>query len=91
MYDKPESKDDREHNKRTKALAESIKAQSIIELQEDRFNAVTGFKSQASFLQYFKRLTEERKRNEGNYGNWFSTYKHLFNFCQRQGHKICRL
>jgi len=80
IYDKPETKTDREHNKRTRELADNIKAKRIIELQENRFNVNTGFKSQCSFLQYFKKLTEERKREEGNYGNWFSTYKHLYNF-----------
>jgi hypothetical protein len=80
LYDKPETKLEREHNKRTKELAENIKSKRIIELQERRFNVNTGFKSQASFLQYFKKLTEERKRSAGNYDNWYSTYKHLWNF-----------
>jgi integrase len=80
LYDKPATKTDREHNKRTRELAESITAKRIIELQENRFNVNTGFKSQSSFMQYFKKLTEERKSHQGSYGNWYSTYKHLFNF-----------
>jgi integrase len=80
VYDKPATKQEREHNKRTKDLAENIRSKRILEIQDNRYNVVTGFKSQASFLQYFKKLTDERKRSEGNYGNWYSTYKHLVKF-----------
>lgn len=80
IYDRPSTSAEREHNKRTNSLAENIKAKRILELQEGNYNVVTGFKSQASFIKYFKQLTDERKRSQGNFGNWDSTYKHLLGF-----------
>jgi integrase len=79
-YEKPSTKEEREHNKRTRDLAENIKSKRILEVQDNRYNVITGFKSQGSFLQYFKKLTEERRRSAGNYGNWYSTNKHLLGF-----------
>lgn len=80
LYEKPVTPAEREHNKRTKTLAESIKAKRIIEMQDGNYNVITGFKSQASFIKYFKQLRDERKSSESNFGNWDSTYKHLVGF-----------
>ena len=57
LYEKPTTKDEREHNRRTKELAENIRSKRIIEIQDKRYNVSTGFKSKGSFLQYFKKLT----------------------------------
>lgn len=82
IYEKPTTTVEREHNKRTNLLAESIKAKRILEMQEGNYNVVTGFKSQASFIQYFKQLTNDRKSSESNFGNWSSTYKHLLGYAK---------
>jgi len=84
LYKKPTTPIQREHNKKTNLIAESVKAKRILEIQEERYNVKSGFKNQASFLVYFKTLTESRKQNEGNYANWYSTYKHLLNFCNNR-------
>ncbi|WP_175635102.1 site-specific integrase [Pedobacter ghigonis] len=80
VYEKPKTTLEKEHNKRTLAIAEQIKAKRILEMQESHFNIHTGFKSQANFLAYFKELIREKKKSEGNYGNWKSAYKHLVAF-----------
>lgn len=80
LYDKPKSQVERDHNKRTKVLAESIRAKRVLDIQEDKYNIHTGFKRQGSFIEYFKRLTRERRKEVTNYGNWYSTCKHLVNF-----------
>lgn len=73
----PKSKDDKEVNKKTLQLAETIRAQRQIEIQ----NGVYGFrdneKQKASFTNYIELLTEKRKDSLGNYGNWDSMLKHL--------------
>ncbi|WP_426581246.1 phage integrase SAM-like domain and Arm DNA-binding domain-containing protein [Mucilaginibacter sp. R-33] len=84
LYEKPVTSNEREHNKRTKNLADTILAKRLIEMQEGNYNVVTGFKSQASFIKYFKQLTNERKGSGGNFGNWDSTYKHLLSFAKGQ-------
>ena len=43
------------------------------------------YKQQGSFLDYFKQLTENRKRSQGNYGNWQSTYQILLKFTDGKG------
>lgn len=71
------TKDEKEVNKKTLQLAETIKAQRQIEIQ----NGVYGFrdneKLKGSFLNYVEALTEKRIENKGNYGNWDSMLKHL--------------
>lgn len=77
LYTNPKTPIDKNHNKETLQLAESIKAKRQLELQ----SSTNGFKSKellkANFLDYFQKLTDERKESAGNYGNWDSTLKHL--------------
>ena len=67
LYKKPKTQLDREHNKKTVALAESIKAKRILEIQEQRYNVKIGFNSQTSFLSYFKKLTDSRIQNSNKF------------------------
>tara|TARA_R100000306_G_C4375381_1_gene141738 strand:- start:1622 stop:2716 length:1095 start_codon:yes stop_codon:yes gene_type:complete len=71
------TKEEKEVNKKTLQLAETIRAQRQIEIQ----NGVYGFrdneKLKASFIDYIELLTEKRKDSTGNYGNWDSMLKHL--------------
>ncbi|GGW61285.1 site-specific recombinase XerD [Winogradskyella epiphytica] len=73
----PKSKDEKKVNKKTLQLAETIRAQRQIEIQ----NGVYGFrdneKLKASFINYIQLLTEKRIDSKGNYGNWDSMLKHL--------------
>ncbi len=73
----PKTKEEREVNKKTLQLAETIRAQRQIEIQ----NGVYGFrdneKLKGSFINYIELLTEKRKDSTGNYGNWDSMLKHL--------------
>src|SRR5690606_23438051 len=73
----PKTKEEREVNKKTQQLAETIRAQRQIEIQ----NGVYGFrdneKLKGSFINYIELLTEKRKDSKGNYGNWDSMLKHL--------------
>lgn len=74
------SKEQKEENRRTLALAEAIRAKRFLEIQ----NGIYGFQDQGkikgSFLRYFENLTEKRRESNGNYGNWDSTLKHLRKF-----------
>ena len=75
LYEKPNTFQEREHNQRTKKIAESIRSKRILELQENRYHVFTGFKSQANFMEYFKKLALEKSRREGRHGTWYSAYK----------------
>lgn len=70
---------DKERNKQTMQLANSIKAQRIVELQNGAF----GFRSQYAdgtlFFDYYRAMCEKRlgSDSQGNWGNWRSALKHL--------------
>ena len=74
------TKEQKDENRKTLALAESIRSKRHLEIQ----NGIYGFQDQGkmkgSFLRYFEYLAEKRKDSEGNYGNWDSTLKHLRKF-----------
>lgn len=77
---KTRTPEEREVNKKTLQLAESIRAKRQIELQNGTFGFADLEKGQSNFIKYFEVLTEQRMDSEGNYGNWRSTLKHLRKF-----------
>jgi integrase len=74
------TKAQKEENKTTLELAESIRAKRLLELQ----NGIYGFqdhgKLKGSFLRYMENMTQKRISSMGNYGNWDSALKHLKKF-----------
>ena len=70
---------DKETNKKTMQLAEAIKAKRIVDYQNGRF----GFhqpEHNIRFFDYYSAMCEKRKgapESRGNWGNWYSCYKHL--------------
>ncbi len=73
---------DKAQNKATLALAEDIKAKRLLGLRETRFDLPKTLDLDASYLEFFKKLIEDRKKEDttGNVGNWESAYKHLINY-----------
>lgn len=82
LFDKPKSPIDKDHNKETLAVAESIrqKRQNIL----DKPEVYTGYEQEQlrlkeqgeqNFVAYFKTLVDKRKAS--NYDNWVSAYKYL--------------
>ncbi|MDX1828227.1 MAG: site-specific integrase [Lutibacter sp.] len=78
----PKNKTERDLNKKTKKLAETICAQRQLEVQ----NGIYGFqdieKLKGSFITYVTTLAEKKNTSSGNYGNWNSMLKHLKTFCK---------
>lgn len=81
LYDKPKNQIEKDHNKETLQLAETIKAQKIIEAQSTAHGFISKVKSKVCFVEYFKTLVD-KKDSTGNYGNWLSTYRHLVIFTE---------
>lgn len=77
IFTNPKTALEKTHNKETLVLAENIKAKRQLELQ----SSSNGFRSKEllklNFIEYFQKLTNERKSSAGNYGNWDSALKHL--------------
>lgn len=82
VYDKPKTQLEKDHNKETTQLAETIRAKKVIDAQSTAHGFVSSVRSKVGFLAFFKKLTEKRFGSDGNYGNWFSTYQHLNDYLQ---------
>jgi integrase len=75
---------DKQQNKETLATAQAIKAKRQIELQNGEYGFTSQFKIDTPFLNYYRKLCEERHGNtesRGNWGNWFSCLRHLERYC----------
>ncbi len=80
LYVNPKTPQQKTHNKEVEIKVEIIRA----EKEKDYLNGKYGFQSEnkvkASFIEYFRKLTEERYKSKGNYGNWDSALKHLIKY-----------
>src|SRR5690554_2383266 len=75
---------EREVNRQTRATAQAIKAKRQIELQNNEYGFNSQFKLDAPFLEYYRKMCDDRAKNQesrSNYQNWFSCLKHLERYC----------
>lgn len=87
LYLVPErTKADREKNRQTMQLAQSIKAQRIIEIQNGEFGFKSQYAEDTRFFDYYQALVEKRRGVEslGNWGNWNCCLKHLERYEKRK-------
>ena len=80
LIDKPKTTVDKQHNKETLQLAESIKSKRELDVKNGFYGFTNESKKNTNFIEYFKALTEKRLESDGNYGNWDSALKHLTRF-----------
>ena len=80
LIDSPKTPTDKQANKETLELAESIKAKRVIEIKNGHYGFTNDFKKGTNFIDYFIAQMEKRRESEGNYGNWESALKHLIKF-----------
>jgi len=81
LYLVPEkTRADKEKNKETLKLADAVRAQRVVELQNGRFGFEDGYKLDTIFLDYYRMLCEKRHENPGN---WWSALKHLERYCAK--------
>lgn len=71
------TKKQKEENKKTLNLAEAIRSQRQIELQNGTYGFVSPATRKADFIKYFQELKEKRFESQGNYNNWDAVQKHL--------------
>lgn len=74
------TKEQKDSNKDTLALAESIRSKRQVEIQNGTYGFQDQSKLKGSFVRYVEYLAEKRKDSIGNYGNWDSALKHLKRF-----------
>ena len=71
---------EREQNRQTLATAQAIKSKRLIEMQNGEYSFTRQFKEDTPFLEYYRKMVEERRKNpesEGNWGNWRSCLRYL--------------
>ena len=84
LYLIPEkTRDDKEKNRQTMQLANSIKSKRIVEYQNGEFGFKSNYKLDALFFDYYRAMCEKRHGNpesRGNWGNWYSCLHHLMKY-----------
>lgn len=89
IFESPKTNIEKDHNKTTMQLAESIRAKRLLDQQTTTHGFISGVKGKIAFLDYFKKLADKKRDDsEGNYGNWKSTYEHLKVFCNRKEYTL---
>ena len=72
---------------RTLATAQAIKSKRLIEMQNGEYSFTRQFKEDTPFLEYYRKMVEERHKNpesEGNWGNWRSCLRYLEIYCNEK-------
>ncbi len=89
IYENPKTNLEKDHNKETMQLAESIRAKRLLDNQTSNHGFASPVKAKISFLTYFKKLADKRRDDsDGNYGNWQSVYEHLKVFIGRKDYTL---
>lgn len=87
LYLVPEkTKTDKEKNKHTLALANSIKAQRIVDIQNNAWGFKSDYKERTLFFEYIKAHAEKRRKKDSNgtYSNWHSCILHIMTYDPRK-------
>lgn len=75
---------EKEQNRQTLATAQAIKSKRLIEIQNGEYSFTHQFKENTPFLEYYRNMVEERRKNpesKGNWGNWRSCLRYLEIYC----------
>lgn len=84
LYLIPEkTREDKEKNRQTMQLANSIKSKRIVEYQNCEFGFKSNYKLDTLFFDYYRAMCEKRHGNpesRGNWGNWYSCLHHLMKY-----------
>lgn len=80
LYVNPKTPQQRTHNKEVEQKVEIIRAEKEKALINQQYGFTSSTKTKANFIQYFEKLTKERRESKGNHGNWDSALKHLLKY-----------
>lgn len=82
FYTKPNSTSERNHNKETKIMLDTIKAEKTLQIQKGEHGLTDNRSKYKDFIGYFKSLVLKREETGVNYDAWKTTQKHLLDYCQ---------
>jgi len=78
VIDKAKNPFDKQHNKETEGLAESIRAKRQISIQNEQYGFLSSKKQNANFLNYFKELADKHQKR--NRDIWLCSLHYLEQF-----------
>jgi integrase len=78
LHGKPKTNEEKDFNKQTMGLAESIRSQRQLAIQSGHYGFLSNDKLNHDFVEYFKNLTEKRKGS--NHDNWISALNYIEKF-----------
>jgi integrase len=82
VYEKPKTELQREHNKETRLLAETIRSRRQLELQANPHGFISARRKTGDFLVFFRELVEKRRKlSQSALENWQSVDYRLTEFC----------
>ncbi|RKR84404.1 site-specific recombinase XerD [Mucilaginibacter gracilis] len=82
LIDRPRTELDREHNRETNQLAESLRAMRQIEIQNERFGFLSNSRRNGDFVAFFTGVAKERSGS--NADNWGMAVKYFIKFAGEQ-------
>ena len=76
------TKEDKEKNRQTMQLANSIKSKRIVEMQNSEYGFKSKFATETLFYPYYRSMCQKRlgAESRGNWGNWYSCLHHLLKY-----------
>ena len=76
----PKNQIERNLNRENQLLAESIRSKTQLAIKNKQYGFEADYRMEDNFIDYFKKLTNDRFESHNNYGNWDSVYKHLIKY-----------
>lgn len=77
LYNLPKNKLEQIENKKTMDLADRLRSERLIELQDNQHRTHRQDNRKDNFLKFFELKMEDRRESQGNYGNWDAVLKYL--------------
>ena len=75
LYTNPETTEQRRENKMTLELAERLRAEALINMQDKKVGIHRKDHTKENFVGFFEKKGLERFDSTGNYGNWDGSMK----------------
>jgi len=84
IYERPKTETERDHNKETKILGETIRSQRQLDIQSGYYGFLTARNSKKSFTAFFDAFIETKRTNtsKSNYENYVSIGKYVKSFAR---------
>jgi integrase len=85
---KPKTDAEKNRNTEVKRLAEKIRLNKEVELTNSNYSKFGSKQTDISFLDYFEKLAQERRRSAGTFANWDSAFKVLKQYFGNHSKKL---